>query len=288
MPAYAIGHTTDVREAAGIDCQGVRDLRKSEFATEGFSIDLVVGEGVGETMVERARDVLLDVARVASRPVLHVRIVLGVHHDPARERPAVAKASLDVSGRLVRAHVTAEQMPEAIDLLERRLRRNLKAVDDLVRAHRHETGVALPGEWRHGSLRTDRPEYFPRAVEERELIRRKTFALSTLTPDEAALEMDMLDHAFHLFTNADSGEENVVHRDPAGAISLATISPAAVEAAATIPVDPVSASVMLFDDAIERLNLTGERFVFYVDAQTRRGTVLYLRYDGHYGLIEPA
>jgi len=39
--------------------------------------------------------------------------------------------------------------------------------------------------------------------------------------------------------------------------------------------------------AVERLDLTGERFVFFVDAQTLRGNVLYHRYDGHFGLVEP-
>jgi hypothetical protein len=30
------------------------------------------------------------------------------------------------------------------------------------------------------------------------------------------------------------------------------------------------------------------RFLFFVNAQTGRGSVIYLRYDGHYGLIEPS
>lgn len=261
--------------------------RDAGIVSEGFPIDVVADDGVGEKTVERARDVLLHVARFASRPVLHGRIVLRVHHDPTRERPAVANASLDVGGRIVRAHVAAEQMPEAIDLLERRLRRNVEAVEEVARAHRHDSDVARPGEWRHGSLPAERPEYFPRPAEERELIRRKTFALSTLTPDEAALEMNVLDYDFHLFTNAETGDENVVCRVPDGTISLIAISPVSCETAATITIDPVPAAVMLPEDAIERLNVTGERFVFYVEAQTRRGTVLYRRYDGHYGLIEP-
>ena len=253
----------------------------------GFPVDVVVEEGVTETAADQARDMVVRVSRFASRPVLHGRIVLGIHRDPARVRPAVAKVSLDVSGRSIRAHVAAEGMPEAIDLLERRLRRNLTALEELRRAHRHETGAAPPGEWRHGNLPSERPGTFPRAAEERELVRRKTFSLSTLTPDEAAVEMSMLDYDFHLFTNAETGVENVVHRGADGTISVTTTGPTSGAAATTIAVDPVPAAVMLPEDAIERLNLTGERFVFYVDAQTRRGSVLYVRYDGHYGLIEP-
>jgi hypothetical protein len=41
------------------------------------------------------------------------------------------------------------------------------------------------------------------------------------------------------------------------------------------------------DDAIELLNLSDEPFVFFVDASSGRGAVLYRRYDGHYGLVSP-
>ena len=42
------------------------------------------------------------------------------------------------------------------------------------------------------------------------------------------------------------------------------------------------------DEAIEHLDLVADPFVFFVHAETGRGNVVYLRYDGHYGLIEPA
>jgi hypothetical protein len=40
--------------------------------------------------------------------------------------------------------------------------------------------------------------------------------------------------------------------------------------------------------AQEWLDLTDDHFVFFVDAVTERGSVLYRRYDGNYGLIGPA
>jgi hypothetical protein len=45
---------------------------------------------------------------------------------------------------------------------------------------------------------------------------------------------------------------------------------------------PVRSTV---DNAIARLNIGGERFVFFADTVTGRGTVVYRRYDGHYGLV---
>ena len=260
--------------------------RTEPAAHAGFPISLVADKELGEEVKQHALDVLLGVARHAPQPVLHARMTLRVHAGPALERPAVAKASLDVGGRPVRAHVAAVYMLEAIDLLERRLRRNLEDLEERTRTHRHETGTEPPGEWRHGSLPTARPECFPRPPQERELIRRKTFALSAQTPEQAALEMQVLDHDFHLFTNAETGEENVVYRRPDATVALAQITPTPVEPSA-FSVERAPAPVMLVEDAVERLNVSGDRFVFFVDAQTRRGNLLYLRYDGHYGLIEP-
>lgn len=254
-------------------------------ASTELPVTMVADELVAEESKEHALEVLERIAAVAPRPVLHARVVLRLHRDPALERPAVAKAVLDVSGRSVRAHVAARRIDEAIDLLERRLRRNLEDLDELDRAHRHETGEAPPGEWRHGDLPAERPHYFPRPPEERELIRRKTFALAAQTPEQAAFEMSTLDYDFHLFTDADTGEEAVVHRRPDGTTALARIT-TGVGCGPPFDVDPTPAPVLLVDRAIERLNRSGEPFLFFVDAQTRRGNVLYRRYDGHYGLIE--
>ena len=40
-------------------------------------------------------------------------------------------------------------------------------------------------------------------------------------------------------------------------------------------------------EAVERLRLTGLPFLFYLDGDHASGCVLYHRYDGHYGLIDP-
>ena len=38
---------------------------------------------------------------------------------------------------------------------------------------------------------------------------------------------------------------------------------------------------------IERLDASAEPHIFFANATTGRGNVLYRRYDGHYGLIVP-
>ncbi len=40
--------------------------------------------------------------------------------------------------------------------------------------------------------------------------------------------------------------------------------------------------------ALAEMDALNHRFLYFTDAGTGRGCVLYLRHDGHYGLIEPA
>ncbi len=227
--------------------------------------------GVPEDLRLYAETKVRAAAHAAPRAVLFGRVTLSQHVNPSTARPATAKASLDVSGRMVRAHVAAPGMREAIDLLEERLRRRLEILSEHLEERRSSTGVSAPGEWRHGSLPGERPDYFPRPREEREVVRHKSYELAAVTPEEAALDLELLDYDFHLFSNVKTGDEAVVYRRPDRTLALATISPDAT-----------------LDDAIERLELTGARFVFFRNAATGRGTVLYHRYDGHYGLITPA
>jgi hypothetical protein len=222
--------------------------------------------------------------------VLFARIELTEHGDQARERPAFAKAELDVNGRVVRAHAAAGTMFEAIDLLESRLRGRVE------RAAHHDSDEHLryrgggDQEWRHLEHSPPRPPYFPRPAEDREVVRHKTFGLGAMTPDEAVADLELLDHDFYLFENLETGEDNVVVRSAGPEYEL--FEPSAtcslVESAATIVHSPVRPTTLAIDEAREVLDLTDQPFVFFLDPEDGRGRVLYRRYDGHYGLIVPA
>ena len=57
-----------------------------------------------------------------------------------------------------------------------------------------------------------RPSYFPRPADERRVIRRKSFAMTPCTVDEAALQIELLDYNFHLFTEKGSATAAVLYR----------------------------------------------------------------------------
>ena len=238
-----------------------------------------------------AREKIAHLARFAPGPVLDVNIRLRREADPARERPAVAEASLDIDGRPVRSQVAAPTMREAIDLLESRLRRRLAHLADRARSQQLRHRDARPGEWRHGDPPTQRPEYFDRSPDEREIVRHKTFVLAAETPDDAASDLELLDHDFLLFRNGETAEDNVLHRLRSGGYAL--IEPTKHADQLESCVAPITSSShvpgrMSLTDATGLLDLGAEPFVFFIDSRTGRGNVVYRRYDGHYGVVAPA
>ena len=158
---------------------------------------------------EYARDKIDRLRSMAGAPVLFARVDLRIFTDPARERPADAKASLDVNGSLVRAHVAAATITEAVDLLDARLRERLARLHGRNEARVH-TGA------RHASAAALRPTFGSVAAEDREVVAHKSFAVGEQTVDEAIGDLELLDHDFFLFRNAATGEDNVVARDDDG------------------------------------------------------------------------
>jgi len=217
-----------------------------------------------------AQTKVAHVARVAPRPVLFAKVELRAEPDPARVRPARVTGELDVDGRIVRARAEAPTMHEAIDLAEARLRVTLERLAHHVpserRRHRESTS------WHHGDEVATRPPYYPRPDDEREIVARKTHGVPASTPEEAELDLDLLDDEFLLFRDDATGADCVVARSAEG----------------TRLITGAEVDVLSIDEAVERLDASGESFVFFRDGETERGRVLYHRYDGHLGLVEPA
>jgi ribosome-associated translation inhibitor RaiA len=239
-----------------------------------------------------ARQKIGELGRFTHQPVLRAYVKLSYHADPALSRKVIAQANLDVNGRLVRAQVAGVTAREAIDLLEARLRRRLERVAQHWEAKRGGTPQNGQHHWRHQSEPTHRPTYFQRPEADRRIIRRKSFGLTTNTVDEAAFDMEALDYDFHLFTETGTGQDSVLyHRGPTD-YRLAQVNPQPVDELApfevSLTVSAQPAPRLTVEEAIERMGLLGLPFLFFVDVAKDRGSVVYHRYDGHYGLIAPA
>ncbi len=237
---------------------------------------------VADEMVEYARAKLVALVAALEVPVLDAELRLDHHADPARAGADHVEMSVDLDGRGVRARFTAPTMSEAIDGTLARLRRRVEAALDRPQSEqlRHRDLHS----WHHDDRATVRVASFPRPVEDRVIVRRKTFALRPESIEEALFDLDVLDHDFFLFVHAGTGAEAVVFRTGSGyGITQRVATPELVEAV-EIPLQVQSAPAeMGVQDAITVLEESGQPFVFFVDGG--KGYVVYQRYDGNYGLI---
>jgi hypothetical protein len=243
-----------------------------------------VPQGVQDYAIER----FTTLAEHVGDPVLFARIKLTVEPDPARDRPVIAEVAFDVNGELVRAHIAAHELREAIDLLQRRLRGKLEHRAEHREAVRRRSGVAVPGEWRHGDLAAPRPDWFPRPAEERQVVAHKAFAVGACTVDEAVFDLEQADFDFYLFTELATGADACVDRQADGSYGLTRLRDPDADPgpmAVTVHRSPAVAPTLAEAEAIELLEAAGAHHVFHADPDTGRGRVLYRRYDGHYGLL---
>jgi ribosome-associated translation inhibitor RaiA len=160
--------------------------------------------------------------RYVSDPVLAARVMLRCERNRRLERPARAEAELHVNGHMLSGRVACATVSQAIDLLGTHLERQLHDYVDRRARRERRAGELPPGEWHHGASSPPRPSFYPRPVEERSIVRRKTFALGAIDPLQAVAELLDLDHDFYLH-GGDAGhttERRVIWARIAAAISL--------------------------------------------------------------------
>jgi hypothetical protein len=120
--------------------------------------------------------------------------------------------------------------------------------------------------------------------------RLKSFRLHVTTPCQAAAILHAMDYSVYLYTDADTGEDAVVHRCGPTGLCLArqrTNRPPLLPSILPLTVNPRRAPVLTPGQAASRMSDGWLPFVFYTDHRSRRGNLLYRRYDGRLGLITP-
>jgi ribosomal subunit interface protein len=257
-----------------------------------IDVEVTTRGEVSEQARQQARDKVAALERFVKGPILGARVVLTQESNPRVRDRARAEAEIDLQGRLVRARTAAPSMEAAVDEVVERLRRHLRRyVDRLITRHHKPAEAppaeAPPGEWSPRMWSPPhRPAFEPQA-DEREIVRRKSFAFGPMTVDEGADALEDLDQDFFLFRDAETGAEAVLYWRDDGLLAL--IEPPWAELTVGGPVREPSmfSEPMALETAVAQMNAVSHRFLFFENAATGRGNVIYRRYDGDYGLIEP-
>ena len=152
-------------------------------------------------------------------------VVFREEKNPRISEPEQVEVTLFGHGHTIRASVAGTDQHQAVDLAVDKLGKQLRKLKTRVvrrtrpNLHREETHHPL------ASLESDLTEDSTDDERQPQIVRRKTFDLHLMIPDDAITRMQLLDHSFFLFINADSGKPSVVYlRDDgdAGLIEIDT------------------------------------------------------------------
>ncbi|MCG0238708.1 MAG: ribosome-associated translation inhibitor RaiA [Firmicutes bacterium] len=110
-------------------------------------------------------------------------------------------------GYLLRGEEATDDMYASIDLVVEKLE---KQIHKYRSRFRRKGGPSQPGT----------PPAGPEEAEGDRIVRVKRFALKPQTVEEAVMQMNLLGHDFYVFTNAETGQVNVVYRRKDGNYGL--------------------------------------------------------------------
>ena len=137
----------------------------------------------------------------ANQAVITLSVVKKVHH--------IAEAVIKSNGLLIQASEETEEMYSAIDLLIEKIERRVRRYKEKLVDHKHQStkGSAAP----ESAAPEDR---IP------QIIKTKRFDLKPMLPEEAVMQMELLDKEFFIFSNAGSGLVNVIYKRKDGNVGL--------------------------------------------------------------------
>lgn len=152
-----------------------------------------------------------------------------VHFDESRNPRIVDRETCEVTitghGHHLRSKVSASDRFTALDLAEAKIERQIRKLRTKLQRRHHGTGDTIragAGAERLGGDASGAVEADAGEAEDDELriVKSKRFHLGPLTPEEAALKMDLLGHGFFFFINSDTSRSAVVYRRDDGAVGL--------------------------------------------------------------------
>jgi putative sigma-54 modulation protein len=145
----------------------------------------------------------------------HVEIQFLEERNPRIAQRDVCEVTFTSHGHLLRAKAAASDPFAAIDGVVAKLEHQIEKLKGKLIGRSHPR--------RHGSVNSplqqdsDEEEIEPGQVR---IVKNKSFAIKPMTPEEAALQMDLLGHDFYFFTNAETEQAAVVYRRNDGDVGL--------------------------------------------------------------------
>ena len=167
------------------------------------------GMSVTDALFAHAEQKLERLARVFPPwdDATSVELELSVERNPKIERDQIAEVTVRTKGPVLRVRESSEDMYASIDQAARKLERQARRYRDRRKDHHgRDTLDEIPELLdAQTDVATDDPA-------PPKLVKSKSFDMTPMTAEDAALHMDMLHHDFYVFRNDGDGQVNVVYR----------------------------------------------------------------------------
>ncbi|WP_017328164.1 ribosome hibernation-promoting factor, HPF/YfiA family [Synechococcus sp. PCC 7336] len=175
-----------------------------KLVVQGRNIDIT--DAIRQYVHEKIERAVSHFSHLASE----VDINLSVERNPRISNSHSAEVTLYANGKVIRAQESSENMYASIDRVSDKIARQLRKFKERngrdKTKHRPKTSVAVSQQPLNTAPNLDRePELPP------EIVRSKYFAMPPMSVSDALHQLDLVDHDFFVFRNADTDEINVIY-----------------------------------------------------------------------------
>lgn len=186
-------------------------------------MDIVV-RGKNRSVPGRLRTTTRDkVAKIArfTHDAGRVEVDFSEVHTARIDHRQLCEITLHLKRRFLKAHAAAAEPEAALDLAIDKVEHQVARVKDkrVSRSHGRRNGTSN-GVSSTPESDDDDGDLAGEAVTSPTIVKTKRFAAKPMDPEEAALQMELLGHAFFLFTNTETGHAALLYRRRDGNLGL--------------------------------------------------------------------
>ncbi|MDD2486156.1 MAG: ribosome-associated translation inhibitor RaiA [bacterium] len=144
--------------------------------------------------------------------IMEVQVIMSINKNPSVERNQDVELSALVNGVFMGVEEHDNDMYRAIDKAVDKLSRQVNKYKERIQEKadmKYTQAMSMAGE-----MLKDREEEEEEALQARpqQIVKRKSFLLKPMFPEDAAIQMEELGHAFFVFRNAETESINVIYR----------------------------------------------------------------------------